>query len=308
MKIVFMGTPDFAVETLRALLAAGHEITAVVTQPDRPKGRSKEPQFSPVKEVAVARGLPVLQPVRIKKAEEVARLREPEADVFVVAAFGQILSKKILEIPRLGCMNVHASLLPRYRGASPIQHVILAGESVTGITIQQMDEGLDTGDILLQKELKVEPADNYGSLSEKLAVLGGETIVEALSLAEKGLLRPVKQDDQEASYAPLIRKEMGRVDFSAEAASIARLVRGLNPWPGTYCMWKGKQLKIWEAQDEPRTSGSPGEILEIRSDCLVVATGKGSLAIYEMQLEGKRRMKAKDFLIGGGMKLGDMLR
>jgi methionyl-tRNA formyltransferase len=307
VKIVFMGTPDFAAETLRALLVAGHEITAVVTQPDRPKGRSKTPQFSPVKELAVAEGLYVLQPVRIKKPEEVARLREPEADVIVVAAYGQILSKEILEIPRLGCLNVHASLLPRYRGASPIQHVILAGESVTGITIQQMDEGLDTGDILLQKELKVDHSDTYGCLSEKLAVRGGETIVEALSLAEKELLRPVKQDDQEASYAPLIRKEMGRVDFTAEAASIARLVRGLNPWPGTYCMWKDKQLKIWEAHDESGTSGKPGEILEIRSDCLVVATGKGSLAIYEMQLEGKRRMKAKDFLIGGGMKLGDIL-
>jgi methionyl-tRNA formyltransferase len=307
MKIVFMGTPDFAAVALQALLAAGHEITAVVTQPDRPKGRSKEPQFSPVKELAMAKGLPVLQPLRIKKPEEVARLREPEADVFVVAAYGQILSKEILDIPRLGCINVHASLLPRYRGASPIQHVILAGESVTGITIQQMDEGLDTGDILLQNELEIDPLDTYGSLSDKLAILGGEAIVEVLSMAAKGLLRRVKQNDQEASYAPLIRKEMGRVDFTAEAASIARLVRGLNPWPGTYCMWKGKQLKIWEAQDEPETSGSPGEILEIRSDCLVAATGKGSLAIYEMQLEGKKRMKAKDFLIGGGMKAGDML-
>jgi methionyl-tRNA formyltransferase len=307
VKIVFMGTPDFAAVALRALLATGHEITAVVTQPDRPKGRSKEPQFSPVKELAMAEGLPVLQPLRIKKPEEVARLREPEADVFVVAAYGQILSKEILDIPRLGCMNIHASLLPHYRGAAPIQHVILKGEAVTGITIQQMDEGIDTGDILLQQKIDVDPADTYGSLSDKLAILGGETIVEALSLAEKGLLRPVKQDDQEASYAPLIRKEMGRVDFTAEAASIARLVRGLNPWPGTYCMWKGKQLKIWEAQDEPKTFGSPGEILEIRSDCLVAATGKGSLAIYEMQLEGKRRMKAKDFLIGGGMKQGDML-
>jgi methionyl-tRNA formyltransferase len=302
-----MGTPDFAAVALQDLLAAGHEITAVVTQPDRPKGRSKKPQFSPVKELAVANGLTVLQPVRIKKPGEIIKLREPEADVFVVAAYGQILSKEILEIPRLGCMNIHASLLPHYRGAAPIQHVILKGEAVTGITIQQMDEGIDTGDILLRKELEVDTADTYGSLSERLAILGGEAIVEALSLAEKGLLKPVKQDDQEASYAPLIRKEMGRVDFTAEAHSIVRLVRGLNPWPGTYCMWKGKQLKIWEATAEPETSGSPGEILEIRSDCLVAATGQGSLSIYEMQLEGKRRMKAKDFLIGGGMKRGDML-
>jgi methionyl-tRNA formyltransferase len=307
VKIVFMGTPDFAAETLRALLAAGHEITAVVTQPDRPKGRSKVPQFSPVKELAVAEGLFVLQPVRIKKPEEIAKLREPEADVFVVAAYGQILSKEILEIPRLGCMNIHASLLPNYRGAAPIQHVILKGEAVTGITIQQMDEGIDTGDILCQKKIVVDPADTYGSLSEKLAVLGGEVIVETLSMAAKGLLQPLKQNDAESSYAPLIRKEMGRADFQADAISIARLVRGLNPWPSAFCLWRGRQLKIWEAKAEPETSGSPGEIIEIRSDCLVAATGRGSLAIYEMQLEGKKRMKAKDFLIGGGMKLGDVL-
>lgn len=307
MKIVFMGTPEFAAEALRTLLASEHEITAVVTQPDRPKGRSKTPQCSPVKELAVKEGIPVLQPERIKKPEEIEKLREIPADVFVVAAYGQILSGEILRLPRLGCLNIHASLLPRLRGSSPIQHTILKGDGVTGITIQQMDEGIDTGDILLQKEIAVEPGDTCGSLTEKLAVLGGEVILQALTLAKQGLLEPKKQDDSLATYAPLIRKEMGRIDFSSEAEAIDRLIRGMNPWPSAFCGWKGKQLKIWEAKVLPEHSGTPGQILKIGQDELIVATGKGSLAILEMQAEGKKRMKAREFLLGSGMKVGDHL-
>lgn len=310
MKIVFMGTPEYAAEALKALIGAGHEITAVVTQPDKAKGRSGQPVFSPVKECALEHGIEVFQPVRIKRPEAVAQLKCFPADMFVVAAFGQILSQEILDMPPLGCLNIHASLLPKYRGASPIQNVILSGEEKTGITIMQMDAGIDTGDILYQKELPIERTDTFETLHDKLALLGGEAIVEAIELLEEGKLTPESQDDSLSTYASLITKEMGRVDFKKSAYEIELQVRGMNPWPSAYTVYRGKQLKIWEAVsegDEEASEGDCGRIREVMKDCVVITTGKGILKIYSMQLEGKKRMSARDFLLGVKMQPGEFL-
>lgn len=310
MKIVFMGTPDFAAEALKALIRAGHEITAAVTQPDKPKGRSGEPVPSPVKVCAAEQGIPVLQPRRIKTPEAVAQLKEYAADVYVVAAFGQILSQEILDIPRYGCLNVHASLLPKYRGASPIQHVIINGEETTGITIMQMNAGLDTGDMLYKKECAIAPDDNYETLHDKLAALGGEAITEALSLLEQGKLIPTKQEDALSCYAPLIDKRMGRIDFARSALAIDRLIRGMTPWPSAYTGYKGKQLKIWRAVPLPERDCScrqPGEILETGKNSVTVAAGEGALELLELQMEGKKRMNTHDFLLGVKMLPGEIL-
>ena len=310
MRIVFMGTPDYAAVALRALIRVGHEVTAVVTQPDKPKGRSKELVPPPVKVCAVENGIPVLQPRRIKRAEAIAELRGFEADVYVVAAFGQILSQEILDIPGFGSLNIHASLLPRYRGASPIQHAIIDGEPKTGITVMQMDAGIDTGDILYQKETSISPKDNYETLHDRLAVLGGEAIVEALGLLEQGKLEPVRQDDALSCYAPLIGKEMGEIDFSREALAIDRHIRGMTPWPSAFTGYQGKQLKIWRAEPamaEDVRGHVPGEILRTEKDCVTVAAGQGALRIYELQLAGKKRMSAHDFLLGVKMRPGEVL-
>ncbi len=328
MKIVFMGTPDFAAGALRSLLDAGHEVIAVVTQPDKAKGRSKALIESPVKSCAAEHGIPVLQPRRIRTPEAVEELKAYPAELYIVAAFGQILSREILDIPRLGCLNIHASLLPKYRGASPIQRVIMDGEEKTGITIMQMDEGIDTGDMLYQKEIPIAREETYETLSDKLTALGGEAIVEALSLLEQGKLTPRKQEDALSSYAPLIGKEMGAIDFAKDAEAIERLVRAFNPWPSAYTAYRGKQLKIWKAEavsgnfqesagKSPACGGkateaagetpAPGEILEVGKDFVTVAAGRGALKIYELQLEGKKRMSAHDFLLGVKMKPGEML-
>ena len=247
MKIVFMGTPEYAAASLEAVILSGREVTLVVTQPDKPKGRSGELISSPVKQCAIKHGIPVFQPERIKRAEAVEQLKQYEADLFVVAAFGQILSQEILDMPRLGSINVHASLLPKYRGASPIQRVLLDGEKKTGITIMQMDAGIDTGDILYQRELEIAPDDNFETLHDKLAVLGGEALAEALDLLEEGKLVRAKQDDSQSCYAPLITKEMGRLDFTKDAVSLDRQIRAMTPWPSAFTKWNGKQMKIWKA-------------------------------------------------------------
>jgi len=309
MKIVFMGTPDFARAALEALIDAGHEIAAVVTQPDKPKGRSGIPMSSPVKQCAVQNGIPVLQPVRVKTPKEVEALRQYPADLYVVAAFGQILSQEILDIPPLGCLNIHASLLPKYRGASPIQHVLLDGQEKTGITIMQMDAGIDTGDMLYKKEIAIAPEDNYETLHDKLAALGGIAVTEALDLLEQGLLEPEKQQEEFSCYAPMIGKEMGRIDFTQDAAAIDRRIRAMTPWPSAYTSYQGKQLKIWRAVcDLSREAAAvPGQILEAGKDSVTVAAGKGVLRIYELQLEGRKRMNAHDFLLGVKMQPGERL-
>lgn len=314
MKIVFMGTPDFAAGALEALIEAGHEITLVVTQPDKPKGRSKELQFSPVKECALHHGLPVFQPVRIKTPEAIAKLKEYEADIYIVAAFGQILSQEILDIPRYRCLNIHASLLPKYRGASPIQHVIIDGEKETGVTIMQMDAGVDTGDMLYKKVIAIADDDTFETLHDKLMVLGGEAIVEALPLLEAGRLTPKKQNHEESSHVSLISKSMGEIDFRKGALEIDRLIRGMNPWPSAYTFYRGKQLKLWkalpvsaEASQEYAKGALPGSVVRVNKDSLEVATGDGVLQIQELQLEGKKRMSTHDFLLGVKVEVGEVL-
>lgn len=318
MQIVFMGTPDFAVGALEALLKAGHEITAVVTQPDKAKGRSGQLQFPPVKECALKYGIPVFQPQKIKAQEAVEELKKYPADVYIVAAFGQILSKEILDIPRFGCLNIHASLLPRYRGASPIQNVIINGEQETGVTIMQMDTKLDTGDILYRKSVPIEAEDTFETLHDKLMVLGGEAVTEALMLLEAGKITPIKQDDALSCYAPLIEKSMGRLDFTKSAAVLDRLIRGMTPWPSAYTYYRGKQLKVWKAvpvaqqEADNRAANSEavmaaGRIAAITKDFIRVRTGEGFLDIYELQLEGKKRMSAHDFLLGVKMEVGEQL-
>ena len=296
MQIVFMGTPDFAVGALEALITQGHEITAVVTQPDKPKGRSKELQFPPVKECAVKHGIPVFQPRRIKT---------PEA---IEAAFGQILSQEILDLPKYGCLNIHASLLPKYRGASPIQRVIIDGEAETGVTIMQMNAGLDTGDMLYRKKIPITSEDTFETLHDKLMVLGGEAITEALPLLEAGKLVPEKQDDTKTCYAALITKEMGKLDFTKTAAELDRLIRGLTPWPSAYTHYHGKQLKIWKAIPMATAhKEAPGTILTVNKDSFEVAASEGSLKVMELQLEGKKRMTTHDFLLGVKVQPGELL-
>lgn len=307
MKIVFMGTPDFAVGALEALIEAGHEITAVVTQPDKPKGRSGKLQPPPVKECALRHDIPVFQPVKIKTPEAVAKLGTYEADIYIVAAFGQILSQEILDMPRFGCLNIHASLLPKYRGASPIQHVIIDGEQETGVTIMQMNAGLDTGDMLYKKAIPIAADDTYETLHDKLMVLGGEAITEALPLLEAGRLVPEKQDDACSCYAPLIKKEMGRLDFNRDVRALDQLIRGVTPWPSAYTFYKGKQMKIWRAEPAEGAEASPGTIVKVEKDSFSIGCADGALRVLELQLEGKKRMSAHDFLLGVKLQAGEKM-
>lgn len=308
MKVVFMGTPDFSVGALEALVKAGHEVTAVVTQPDRQKGRSLEMSFSPVKECALRYELPVFQPEKIKTAEAVEVLRGYEADIFVVAAFGQILSKEILEMPKYGCINIHASLLPKYRGAAPIQWAILNGDAVTGVTIMQMNEGLDTGDILTTKEVEISAEETGESLFDKLAIAGAELLIETLPEIEKGTLTPTKQEEEKASHVRMLTKEMGKIDWEKEAIVLERLVRGMNSWPSAYCRLRNKNMKVWRAAVlEEDTDARPGEIVNVTKDALYIQTGKGQLVLQEVQLESKKRMPVKDFLIGYQLEAGEIL-
>ncbi|WP_027208616.1 methionyl-tRNA formyltransferase [Butyrivibrio hungatei] len=317
MKIIFMGTPDFAASALEKIAEAGHEITLVVTQPDKPKGRSGELQVSDVKACALKHGFPVFQPERIKLPENVAYLKNYEADIYVVAAFGQILSQEILDIPKFGCVNIHASLLPKYRGAAPIQQAIIDGEKTTGVTIMQMAAGMDTGDILLQREIPIGDNETGGGLFDKLSELGAELIVEALPKIERGELTPVPQDEELATKCGKLSKNMGKIDFNKNAVDIRNLVRGLNPWPSAYTRLEGKMLKIWTADAiddknvkeiagnaEVMKNAEPGTVSFVTKEVIGVATGKGTLVLKEVQLEGKKRMLVKDFLLGNKVEIG----
>lgn len=309
MKIIFMGTPDFSVGTLEALLAAGHEITLVVSQPDKPKGRGHELMPTPVKEAALKHGLPVYQPKKVRDPEVVRKLRETEADVMVVIAFGQIIPKEILEMKRYGCINVHASLLPKYRGAAPIQWAVIDGEKESGVTIMQMDEGLDTGDMLLKGSLTLAPDETGGSLFDRLSTLGAELCVEALERMEKDELKPEKQGESPTAYARMLTKEMGCLDWSQSAEKLERLIRGLNPWPSAYTRLGDKTLKIWSARvcEKPEGSVSCGEIFRVNKDGFFVACGEGALEITELQLQGKKRMDTGAFLRGFHLEPGARL-
>ena len=331
MKIVFMGTPDFARSALEKIIEAGHQVLLVVTQPDKPKGRSGELQISDVKACALEHGIPVFQPVRIKLPENVEELKKYDADIYVVAAFGQILSQEILDIPRFGCVNIHASILPEYRGAAPIQQAIIDGKKTTGVTIMQMAAGMDTGDILLQREIPISEDETGGGLFDKLAALGGELIVEALPKIEKGELVPVPQDEERATKCGKLSKDMGRIDFEWDAEEIRNLVRGLNPWPSAFTYLGGKMLKIWQArtlseidfkrlckdyeaftgkqeEDLRAKESEPGMIVLLTRDSFVVSCGNDYLQVLEVQLEGKKRMDVKSFLLGNKLEVGTILR
>lgn len=309
MKVIFMGTPDFAVGTLEALAEAGHEVVLAVSQPDKPKGRKQELFPTPVKAAALRLGIPVYQPAKIRSEEAVAYLDGVEADVMVVAAFGQIIPKSILEMKKYGCINVHASLLPKYRGAAPIQWAVICGEKESGVTIMQMDEGLDTGDMLLKAAVPLDEKETGGSLFDKLSKVGADLCVKALEELEKGTLVPEKQGESPTGYASMLTRETGRIDWTKDAASIERLVRGLNPWPGAYTKLNGKTLKIWECSVavQDASKGECGEILSTTKDSLTVQTGDGALTVTELQLEGKKRMDAGAFLRGSSVKSGTVL-
>lgn len=305
MKVIFMGTPDFSVGTLEALIEAGHEVVLVVTQPDKPKGRGKEMQFTPVKEVAVKHQIPVYQPKKIREPECVAKLRECEADIMVVVAFGQILPKEILEMTPYGCVNVHASLLPKYRGAAPIQWSVMNGEKVTGVTTMQMDEGLDTGEMLLKTEVPLDEEETGGSLHDKLAAAGAALCVETLTALEHKTVVPEKQEESPTDYAKMLNKQLGNIDWTKDALVIERLIRGLNPWPSAYTNWDGKVMKIWKAKVVDHNSGlEPGTVTVVEKNAFYVQTGNGQLSILELQIPGKKRMDAGAFLRGYRMKEG----
>lgn len=309
MRIIFMGTPDFSVETMEALLAAGHEIVLAVTQPDRPKGRHGKVTFSPVKEAALRHGIPVYQPVRIKKPECLEELKKYQPDICVVIAFGQILPESVLDLPKYGCVNVHASLLPKYRGAAPIQWAVANGDPVSGVTTMQMDTGMDTGDILLKEEVKLAEKETGGSLFERLSGIGAQLCVRTLQGLEEGNLKPVPQDSDQATYSHMIKKKDGLLDFSESAKRLECLIRAMNPWPSAFTHLGKKTLKIWGADIVPEDSGhAPGEISQIGKDFFCVQTGEGQLQIRELQLEGKKRMDSASFMRGYPLKEGTLLQ
>ena len=309
MRVIFMGTPDFSVGALKALAENGYEIAGVVTQPDKPRGRGKASAMTPVKEAALELGLTVYQPSRVREQSFMDTVRALNPDVIVVSAFGQIIPKALLELPRYGCVNIHASLLPKYRGAAPIQWAVMDGEPVSGVTIMQMDEGLDTGDMLAKTEVPLDPDETGGSLFDKLSRAGAELLIRTLPALERGTLTPEKQPlESPTAYARMIRKEDGRIDWNLEAEAIERPIRGLNPWPSAYTELTGKILKIWRAEVLPKESGqTPGTVTEAGKGGFCVQTGKGVLRLLEVQLEGKKRMDAQAFLRGfhaaPGMKL-----
>ena len=321
MRIVFMGTPDFSVPALKALVEAGHQVIAVVTQPDKPKGRGKEVQMTPVKIQAMEYGIPVYQPAKVREASFVEVLKGLEADVYVVIAFDQILPKAVLELPKYGCINIHASLLPKYRGAAPIQWCVIDGERETGITTMMMDVGLDTGDMLEKAVIPIEEKETGGSLHDKLSMAGGDLILSTLKKLEEGTLVRTPQTDEGTCYAKMLTKSLGDIDWNQGAVSIERLIRGLNPWPSAYTMWNGKTIKIWaadviagrEAADflsEPgvpaETGTAPGTVVCSDKRGLVVCTGGGLLSIRELQMEGKKRMDTPAFLRGYPIPAGDV--
>ena len=308
MRVVFMGTPDFAVETLEAIIKEGHELAGVVTQPDKPKGRGKNMQFTPVKEIAVARGIPVYQPVRVKEPEFIEELKKMNPEVIVVVAFGQILPKEILDMPKYGCVNVHASLLPKYRGAAPIQWAVIDGEKESGVTTMLMGEGLDTGDMLKKTVVPLEKDETGGSLHDKLAAKGAKLLIETLKELQTGTATRTKQDDSLSNYAKMLDKHLGQIDFTKPAEEIERLIRGLNPWPSAFTGIDGKTLKIWSATVINREAeGKFGEVVEVNQDSILVKTGNGLLQLDEVQLEGKKRMETDAFLRGYPVEVGTIL-
>lgn len=306
LKTIFMGTPDFAVPCLE-VLQAKTEVLAVITQPDRPKGRGHNLQASPVKQKALEYNLPVLQPEKIKTEEFTAELERLQPDLIVIVAFGQILSQRILDIPTLGCVNVHASLLPRYRGAAPIHWSIINGEKETGVTTMLMDAGLDTGDMLLKDKVAITEEMTTEELHDQLMAMGGKLLAETIDGLANGTITPEKQDDSISNYAGMLNKETGHIDWSKSAVEIHNLIRGLNSWPVAWSMKDGKNYKFWRTKVENRNSDkAPGTVVELRKNSFCIATGEGLLEVLEIQPPSKKRMSAGDLLRGHGVAVGDI--
>ena len=299
MKIVYMGTPDFAVNPLHALAEAGYEVTGVVTQPDKPKGRGKSMLPTPVKEEALKHGFPVYQPVKVRDPEFLQVLEKLDPDIIVVAAFGQIIPKSILELPKYGCINIHASLLPKYRGAAPIQQAVIDGEKESGVTIMRMGTGLDTGDIILQSEFALSDEITAGELHDIMMEQGGELLVETIDKIKNNCAPRIPQNDEESSYAPMMNKALGNIDFSKTAKEIHNLVRGVNPWPSAYTTYEGKSMKVWKTKVlNETTSKECGTILKVDKDGIRVATKDKILLIEEIQMPNKKRVAVCEYIKG----------
>lgn len=299
MRIVFLGTPDFGVPSLKALVEAGHEVVGVFTQPDKPKGRGNKMLPSPVKVCAQGYGIPVFQPVKIR-VDGVDDLRALAPDLCVTAAFGQILSQEVLDIPKIGTVNVHSSLLPKYRGSAPINWAVMEGETVTGVTTMMTDKGLDTGDILLKKEVSILPGETAEELTVRLAPIGAELLIETIRRLEAGNCPRIPQIEAEASYFPMLKKEMGDIDWTLPAVKIVNLVRGLTPWPGTSFIWGDNEtVKVWKAETAENPGLAPGSIIAADAkQGLVIAAGENAVRVIELQAPGGKRMNAKDYLRG----------
>ena len=306
LRIIFMGTPEFACPTLARLIERGEQVVAVVTQPDRPKGRGQQTLPPPVKLLAESHDIPVMQPVKVRLPEVVEEIRALQPDLIVVIAFGQILPKALLEIPKYGCINVHASLLPRYRGAAPLNWCIINGETETGVTTMMMDVGLDTGDMLLKRTTPIDPDEDTSSLHDRMSIAGAELLAETLDRLVAGSLVPEKQDDALTCYASMLKKEDGLIDWGKDAQVVKNLVRGMTPWPGAYSHVDDKLLKVYRVRTA-QGAGAPGEVLSAGRDGIEVACGTGSIVIYELQLEGKKRLAAAEFLAGCKLEPGAFL-
>ena len=304
-----MGTPEFAIPSLDMLVKEGYEVAAVVTQPDKPKGRGKKLAYPPIKEYALENGIEVLQPAKVKTVEFVETLKNIKPDLLITVAYGKILSKDILDVPPLGCINVHGSLLPKYRGAAPIHWAIINGESVTGITTMYTDIGMDTGDMLLKSEMEITDDITVGELHDNMAVLGAEVLIKTLKKLETGELARTPQNEKQATYAPIINKEIGEIDWNKTAKEIHNLVRGTNPWPGAYTFYKGKRVRIWKtvvSNIEDNNSKS-GTIVDVSKEGILVAAQNGLIKISEVQFNSNRRMSVGDYICGNTIDVGEIL-
>ena len=313
MRIIFMGTPEFAVPVLESLINSRHEVVAVVTQPDRPKGRGKNMQFSPVKECALAHNIPVMQPVNVSVPEVIDELRAYEPELIVVVAFGQFVTKKIREMPKYGCINVHASLLPKYRGAGPIQWAVINGEKESGVTTMYMCREIDKGDMLLKDTVALDPKETGDSLHDKLSMMGGPLLLKTIDQLENGSAVRIPQCEEESTYAPKLEKTMGNIDWTMDADRIERLVRGLNSWPGTFTKIHGKTVKIWdcdvvrqETLTENQAAAKPGTVIVSEKDQLIVKAGNGALSLRMLQPEGKKNMTVDAYLRGYPIAQGEL--
>lgn len=308
MKIVFMGTPEFAVPCLQKIIDEGHEVLAVVTQPDKPKGRGKKLAMPPVKELALKYNIDVYQPVKAREDSFVEKLKEINPELIVVVAFGQILPKSILDIPKFGCVNVHASLLPKYRGAAPLNWVIINGEEKTGVTTMYMDVGLDTGDMILKSEIPLDDEITAGELHDKMMAQGAEVLKDTIDLISKGEAPREKQNDEETCYSPIMDKSLGNIDWSKSATDIHNLIRGVNPWPSAYTTYDKQTMKIWKTKVLDKLSEkTPGTILSVDKNGIEVSTGDKVLQIYEIQMSGKKRMIVSEYIKGNDISTGIVL-